>query len=122
MIAIVHKNDGRLEAFGIVSTDKRVVHIQQLTPNSGWQPGWASFPFPATGRSWIAVETNGDGRIEVFGVGTDNHIWRLTQTSPGVWPTSWVETFPSGPALKKIWLTRNGAGMLEAFGIDNNQR
>lgn len=122
MIAIVRNRDGRLQAFGIASNDKRIVYLQQTAPNGGWQNAWASFPFPATGRSWIAVEVNVDGRLEIFGVGTDNHIWRLTQTSPGVWPTTWAETFPSGPALKKIWLTRNGNGTLEAFGIDNNQR
>jgi hypothetical protein len=87
---------GRLEVFA-VTDDGRWWHLWQVTPNSGWSDWDASWRIrPGTGHGNLAVGSNADGRLEVFGsdgelvhewqdLGSDT-LWWKGNVSPGPGP------------------------------------
>ena len=66
-----------------------------------------------------SVRQNLDGRLEAFGVGTDNGLWHIWQTAPnGVW-SGWAPL--GGIITSEPLCTRDADGRLEVFarGTDN---
>ena len=66
-----------------------------------------------------SVRQNLDGRLEAFGVGTDNGLWHIWQTAPN---NGWSGWAPLGGIITSEPLcTRNADGRLEVFarGTDN---
>ena len=98
-------SDGRLEAF-----------VQARTaPCDGWS-GWSSL------GGWLAnpaVGRNKDGRLEVFGVGSDSAVYHIWQNAPSGGWSGWSGL---GGAVKgPIAVGSNSDGRLEVFvrGSDN---
>ena len=66
------------------------------------------------------VACNSDGRLEVFGIGTDRALWHLWQTAPHAGPwSSWASL--SGVVISYPAVALNSDGRLEVFarGTDN---
>jgi hypothetical protein len=80
---------GQLEFFAH-GADGALWKIQQTSPNHGWS-GWQSLGAPPglTLGGPPVVGTNGDGRLEVFSVGTDGNVWHMWQTSPNNGWSGW---------------------------------
>ena len=84
----------------------------------------AVFPIPWSGlygdsdRLWsLDVARNADGRLEVFGIASDDSIWHTWQTTPGgAWNGSWAELYSPANRLRTLSVGRNGDGRLEVFG------
>lgn len=88
--AVGRNADGRLEVFA-VATGGLIRHAWQTAPNGGWS-GWANAGGPAAGftNDSPAVATNADGRLEVYGVGSDRDLYHVWQTAPNGGWSSWV--------------------------------
>ena len=88
----------------------------------------AVFPIPwselyrASDRLWILdVTRNADGRLEVFGMASDNSIWHTWQTAPGgAWNGGWAELYTATDRLRTLSAGRNGDGRLEVFGTNSD--
>ena len=88
--------DGRLEVF-LLGKDGAIWHRWQVAPDSGWSD-WASLGAPAvaihqTSASWRCGK-NGDGRLELFVVGTDGNIYHIFQTTPNGGWSAWGGLMP----------------------------
>jgi GH25 family lysozyme M1 (1,4-beta-N-acetylmuramidase) len=88
--AVQMNADGRLEVF-IIGTDGHLDHVYQQTASdstswSGWSQINNAYTFTQT--ACVAANTNQDGRIEVFIVGTGGGLCHIYENSPGS-STSW---------------------------------
>lgn len=81
-----------------------------------WQAsggGWSAWTrFTGTLKA-ISVEENADGRLEVFGPGSDDTVWHRWQLSGGGW-SPWTRF---GGRVTDLDVGRNADGRLEVFGI-----
>jgi hypothetical protein len=82
-------------------------------PFSGWvslgKPSGYSLGLPVVGY-------NQDGRIELFAMGSNNHVWHIFQTDPnGAWSTGWGE-FVGGDSYCAI-VGENLDGRMELFNL-----
>lgn len=88
-LTAVPGGDGRLHAF-LMRSDGAVSYRAQVTPNGGWAP-----PVHLFGHDLLwpcAVGLNPDGRMEVFVIGGDQHLynrWQISAAQPDVW-SQWV--------------------------------
>ena len=60
-----------------------------------------------------SVLRNKDGRLEAFGVGTDNALWHIWQTAPNNGWSSWASL--GGVITSDVSVQQNADGRLEAF-------
>ncbi len=96
--------DGRMELFAVSAVDGTVHHKWQLTPGGGWS-SWASTGAPGSHPD-LCIESNSDGRLQVFARGSDTAVWTLWQTAVnGGWST---------------WLSFGGAGTQPGFATEKN--
>jgi hypothetical protein len=70
----------------------------QISPNDNWSD-WITLgaPILQAGVRWNSapvVASNADGRLELFMLGTDNHLWHQWQTAPNSDQWAW-ESFGS---------------------------
>lgn len=88
-LTAVPGGDGRLYAF-LMRSDGAVSYRAQVAPNSGWAP-----PVHLFGQSLLwpcAVGLNPDGRLEIFVIGGDRHLynrWQIDVAQPDAW-SQWV--------------------------------
>jgi hypothetical protein len=93
----------------------------------GWYQDWFAGPHGAENH-WVSmggsfhhepvVAQNLDGRLEVFILGDDGHLFDLAQSAPnGGWWSSWVDLgpFPPGGPAGNLAVARNLDGRLELF-------
>jgi photosystem II stability/assembly factor-like uncharacterized protein len=109
--AIGRHADGRLEVI-VRSTAGRLLHTTQ----SGFS--WSSLVERAAGTLIAdpALATNTDGRLEAFGIGTDDQMYRLRQASPN--GTAWGPWAPMGGSLvTPPSVIANPDGRLELFAV-----
>ncbi len=88
--------------------------IQQMPSISGWS-GWHSLgsPFGATLGGPPIVDTNQDGRLEVFVASMDGALWHTWQTA--TLPSGWVEQ------LAKPWYSLGGQVRRATTGVGRNK-
>ena len=101
--------DGRLEVFR--GTASGIQHKWQTTPNGRWS-AWGSLGGPIHGAP-VAV-TDYDGRIEVFGTGSNHALYHAWQTKPGGPWSGWASlggSITSG----HFSIVMNWDGRLEIF-------
>lgn len=87
--AVQYNSDGRLQLF-IIGTDGHLDTIYQQTAGSStsWS-GWTSIAgWTFSQQACLAANTNADGRIEVFVVGTDGQLDHVFENTAGN-STSW---------------------------------
>lgn len=88
-LTTVVASDGRLYAF-LMRSDGAVSYRAQETPNGGW-----AAPVHLFGHDlrWpCAVGLNPDGRLEIFVIGGDQHLynrWQVGVAQPDVW-SQWI--------------------------------
>ncbi len=121
-LGLARNRDGRLELFGanshIPDSSSNVFQRWQLAPNSGWS-GWNAVAGYLTG---VAVATNQDGRLELFGVNThipdgNNNVFQKWQLSPGGGWSGWLSV---GGYLTALAAGTNKDGRLELFGVNSH--
>jgi acylphosphatase len=112
--------DGRIEAF-TVGYDGALWHIWQTAPGNGWST-WFSSGRPSSSIGLAAgsycVESNQDGRLEVFALGSDDALWHIWQTAPnGPW-SNWtsLEKPPNSDAIA-LGSGTNADGRIEVFTV-----
>jgi hypothetical protein len=92
----------------MANADRREKHLPSLEENM------ASTPQVALSAA-CAAACNTDGRLELFGVGTDFALWHIWQTVPGAGPwSSWSSL--SGVITSNPAVAVNKDGRLEVFG------
>lgn len=76
MSSMIQNKDGRFEFFAV---DKNADLMHKWTDLTG---SWSEWHRLSGGWREITVARNGDGRLEVCGIGTDNKLWHQWQQSP----------------------------------------
>lgn len=122
--------DGRLEVF--VRDGAGVQHNWQTTPGGGWH-GWASLGTPGPGAASDVAVASDDvqagsraGCLEVLVVGSDQHLYQISQTTPGNGWGVWADLggvgqsfqlsgYLDGPVPATPVIGNNGDGCLEAY-------
>ena len=121
-IAIAN-NDGRLQVF-IVGTNNQLYYKTQSAPNSNtWSSAWTSLGGGIKADTSPAVARNGDGRLQVFIVGTNSQLYYKTQTAAA--GSSWSGWSPlgGGAALTsspQVAMNQNGGLVAFIIGSNNN--
>jgi hypothetical protein len=121
--------DGHLEFFiwgpDTVGSDYVLWHSLQTTPGSGWGT-WASLgsPTSSVGEVYnfiLQVESNLDGRLEVFATGSDSALWHMWQLTPnGLW-SSWSSLGKPPTSNYNVPVAaRNADGRIEVFMTGND--
>jgi hypothetical protein len=122
-IGAARNADGRLELFGvnthIPDGQNNVFHAWQTSPGGGAWSGWYGLNGYLTS---VAVATNKDGRLEVFGANAhipdgQNNVFHAWQTSPG---GAWSGWYPLNGYLTSVGAARNADGRLELFGVNTH--
>ena len=119
-LRVVANADGRLEVFG-VNAQGHIWHTWQTAPNNGWVGSWAElYTDNDSPHDRCGVARNADGRLEVFGINAQGHIWHTWQTAPNNgWVGSWAELYTDsrqpGHAGRR---QHNADGRLEVFGVN----
>lgn len=117
----VAKNaDGRLELFGVSSVNHGMWHTWQVTPGGAWNQTSTSeswwYPLGGSFLTGVGAATNPDGRLEVFGIGSDNEMFHAYQSTAGggSW-SSWDDL--GGWFYAGVGVGTNADGSLEVFGL-----
>lgn len=111
------------------------------TPNQppAWLPTYVRTTYVSTKGTWRGIwkklygdndqfqrvwfGTNADGRLEVFGVGTDETVWHTWEEKPnGKWIGAWSRLHTANDKLRKLAIARNHDGRLEVFGVAPDDR
>jgi hypothetical protein len=121
-IAVGSNADGRLEVFGIGDEDKAVYHIAQTVPDSENWGNWKKLSQENRKFNQIAVGSNADGRLEVFGSSDDETVYHIAQTVPDSenWGINWKPLGDGDKKIIHIAVGSNKDGRLEVFGYDYN--
>jgi hypothetical protein len=121
--------DGRLEVF--VRDGADVQFNWQTTPGGEWH-GWASLGAPGPGAASDVAVASDDvqagsraGCLEVVVVGSDQHLYQISQTAPGNGWGAWADLGGVdadfelaglfGPVAARPVIGSNGDGCLEAY-------
>jgi hypothetical protein len=131
---------GQLEVFGVDDSGNVWDNIQ--TASGGWN-GWSALRGDPTnaggpGNGWhgddnggnfravervnprLAVARNLDGRLELFGIGHNSHVWYISQQTPGGGWGHWQDL--GGDNIDPQLVVGNTAdGRIQLFGIGRNQ-
>ena len=112
-LAVGTNADGRLEAY-VTGMDNTIWHNWQTTPGGGtsrkeWS-GWSMLGVSENKGIGLLVESNANGRLEVFVIGMDNTIWH-----------NWQTTYNGGPSRKE-WSGWSMLGVPENRGISLDVR
>jgi hypothetical protein len=116
-LAVASNSAGNLEVFAI-GQDYQVWHRYEMPANGYlvWS-NWSSLPVLGAEATQIAVQSNKDGRLEVFGIGyVDNGLWHTSQASYGN-SDEWNTWESLGGYVRQISAGKNSDGRLEVFAI-----
>jgi hypothetical protein len=81
--------------------------------------GWSELYTNNDSLTSLRVMPNADGRLEVFGINGQGHIWHTWQTAPSNgWIGSWAELYSDSDSLAMLDVARNADGRLEVFGVN----
>jgi hypothetical protein len=119
---MIQNSDGRLEVF-YVGNDHRLFHLWQIVRGISDPANWTvGTPFANDKANQVAVAQNSDGRLEIFYVGNDTHLFHNWQIKPGISdPANWFgETRFPGDSAKQVTVARNKDGRLEIFYVGTN--
>jgi hypothetical protein len=115
---VVGRNlSGALELFG-VGSNGHVWHNWQTNAGSSWH-GWADLG-GTNMNPRLAVAQDGDGRLEVYGLGNGNQdVWVNFQETPGTNYSGWYDL--GGAGIQPGFVAGiNSTGRLELFGVGGN--
>jgi acylphosphatase len=99
-------------------------HVWQTAVNGGWSGG-GSLGAPSGGIiGGVTVANNQDGRLEIFGVGSDHQLHHIWQTSPNNGWSGWASLGAPGPGIQigDPRVVRNADGRLEVFLLAGDQK
>lgn len=102
---------------GVMHLFARGANGDILELNENFDPTWGNYSslggyiFPDA----FSVAVNTDGRLELFGVGSDSAVWHNWQTSPGGGWSGWNSL--GGKVSGRPVVARNANGQLEVFAI-----
>jgi|SRR5271157_6252969 len=124
--AVAQSADGRLQLFGIDTTNQLWSCWKQTTDiNSPWT-NWSKFTMPpVAGIKQISVAQSADGRLQLFAIGIQYQLWSCWKQTTDInspW-TNWSKfTMPPVAGIKQISLAQSADRRLQLFAIDlNNQ-
>jgi hypothetical protein len=84
-----------------------------------WVGGWSELYSDNDNLAMLDVARNADGRLEVFGVNAQGHIWHTWQVQPNNgWVGGWSELYSDNDNLTSLRVAANADGRLEAFGVN----
>ncbi len=110
-IAAGRSVDGTLAVFA-TALDGGTQMLVQIHPTGGI----TTSPLPGPGLGRLAMATNADGRLEVFGVDRAGALWHLWQLQPGV--SGWSSWHPLGnQGITEISVGANADGRLDVFAL-----
>jgi Zn-dependent metalloprotease len=111
--------DGRLDLYGNHGSAPTFLRWQ-VAPNATVWSSWQAFGGPAPAVKDLAVLSNFDGRLELFGINASNgHVARRWQVGNGSW-SDWVtfdqETEPGTPPPSRLVSVAAARG--EVYAVD----
>jgi len=125
--------DGRLELFAIGQNAVSGNNLSHIWQNPGqaatnsWS-GWGSLGNPSGGTIYPVAAQNQDGRLEVFGVASDNNIHHIWQTAANNGWSGWDNLGAPPPGiinfegfLPNCCACNNEDGRLEIFIVGQDQ-
>lgn len=135
LIAVGQNLDGRLELFAISrhlpsnqgGADGSLWDCWQTAPNGSWSQ-WTRIGEPSgiNLQRQIMVQTNLDGRLEVFSIGSNGQLWHIWQNAPNDGWSDWSQfPTPAGArfAVDDFVVSHNPDGRIEVFAknsVDNS--
>jgi hypothetical protein len=110
--------DGRMEVFG-VGTSGDMYHAWQTCINCGWAT-FASLGSIGGGfnNQMVKVGRNLDGRLEIFAVANDCHMYHAWQVAANSYWSQWTSL--GGCWSSGLTVGRNSDGRLEVFAVGQN--
>jgi hypothetical protein len=108
--------DGRLELF-VLGENGHLFDLAQTAPNGSWWPTWADLGAPPLGgAAALGAGCNLDGRLQLFLLGNDGHMYSRTQQGAGgaLTPT-WTSL--GGALAGRPVVGQNQDGRLEVFAL-----
>lgn len=112
--AAARAGDGRIAVF-YRDPESRLMCLRQNTDRTGWEaPAWMS---QALLQGDPIVGLNGDGRIEVFLIGTDGALYHVWTSAAGAEQWSGAEQFGGG-AVRDIAVTTTVDGRQAFFHVN----
>ena len=133
---VAQNADGRLEVF-MIDIDGLLRHIWQTEPNQSagsignWDENYGmAFPLgkqlipgaKLSARRKLSIAQNADGRLEIFAVGLDGHLyhtWQTTKNNSSEW-AEWAPLGGGGPLPSDPVVAQNADGRLEVFVVASN--
>jgi hypothetical protein len=109
--------DGPLQLFLLDSWGGHLYQIGQVSGSNGWS-GWQDHrpPNVANLAGPVTATRSGDGRIEVFAIGTNSSLRNVRQTAPSSAYSGWNAYGNPGVGLQdRPALARSADGRLELF-------
>ncbi len=119
-LSATRNTDGRLDV-SVVGSNNKVWHNWQTTAGGSWN-GWASFDTSQSAVSGQApcLTVNQSGALEMFINGTNGHVYRNWQTTPGGGWNGWADMGGGGNNLTRFWGVTQADGDLEVFVVGGN--
>jgi hypothetical protein len=117
-IAVGTEQDGHLDVFARW-TDGTTRYIKQVYGSAYWTgPGWVNLGGWAQPGS-VNVASNADGRLEVFVIGGDHHVYNSWQSNPNGSFNGFTSANLGG-WLSQIAVGKDGDGRLRVVGIGSD--
>lgn len=114
-IAVTTRNDGAIEVFIRRVGSKSVFARREVSPDGQWT-AWQSLG-GVVQELGAGVHANG-AKVEVFGIGGDNALWRKQRTGNN-WAANWSSL---GGWIDRLAIGRSKSGYLWAFARGKNGR
>lgn len=115
---IAQHENGRLVAF--IVENGSLLQMDQWSPGASFAPATAVGGWGGWGLSGnVTAARHDDGRIQVYVVGGDGHVYSQLQTQPNAAFGGWIDLrHPLTPAVKEIRAARGSDGRLALFEIE----
>lgn len=121
-LTVGRNQSGTLDVF-VLDSSGQAWHNYQLSPNNDNTSNWSSWSKQGLGGTFTSIiaAKEQNGKLDVFGLGTDNHIWNDIQTSAGS-ETSWTTWNNIGGNIQSFSVGTNQDGRLEIFAIASDKQ
>jgi hypothetical protein len=115
----IQNADGRWEHFWVHDTNRNLYHVWELTPGGSldW-PGARNLGGTLV-YDQIDAAINANGRLEVFGVGTDKAMFDIWQTTAGGGWSGWQTMGGGFNGPPTVGYTSYGGIIVYGAGLDN---
>lgn len=117
-LTVCQNMSGRLQVFGIDTSNTNVWTNWQSTDDGSWQSSWQSHGNVGGGvfiKPGFVCGQNANGNLQLFGVGSDGNMYSIWQGSSG-WTTTWT-SLGGSPLNPYLMVNSSADGRIIVFGV-----